>query len=172
MAATPRFFKSGQFLFKEGEPSRSMFLIKRGTIAIRKMKGSAYVEIARVYANEVLGELSFFDRLPRSASAVAMTEVEVLEIRFDALDKIYGGVPDYMKSIMASVADRLRKANETIRRLQKNTVAHERNTTQPAPGSPAEIAQEADLSAALDNLPGDAPGDDSGDSGDPNKSDV
>jgi len=149
-----------------------MFLIKRGTIAIRKMKGSAFVEIARVYANEVLGELSFFDRLPRSASAVALTEVEVLEIKFDALDKIYGSVPDYMKSIMASVADRLRKANETIRRLQKNTVAHERNTTEPSPGSPAAVAKEADLSA-LDNLPGgDAGENDSGDSGDPNKSDV
>jgi CRP-like cAMP-binding protein len=161
MAATPRFFKSGQFLFKEGEPSRCMYLIKRGTIAIRKMKGSAFVEIARVYANEVLGELSFFDRLPRSASAVALTEVEVLEINFEALDKIYAGVPDYMKSIMASVADRLRKANETIRRLQKNTVTGDRGSGTPK----AEASPEADIPEAVDAPPAE-------DSGDPSKSDV
>jgi CRP-like cAMP-binding protein len=74
-----------------------------------------------------LGELSFFDRQPRSAAAVALTEVEVLEIGFDQLDKVYQLVPDYMKTIMASVADRLRKANETIKRLQKNVVTDKSN---------------------------------------------
>src|SRR4051812_25029770 len=107
-----RYFRPGQFLFHEGEPSSCMFLIKKGTVGVRKRKGGAYVEIARVYSNEVLGELSFFDRAPRSAAAIALTEVEVLEIRFESLDKIYSGVPDYMKSIMASVAERLRKAND------------------------------------------------------------
>lgn len=102
-----------------------MYLITKGTVAIRKMKGPDYVELGRVYANEVLGELSFFDRKPRSAAAVALTEVEVLEISFESLDAIYTKVPDYMKTIMASVADRLRKANEMIRRLQRNVVTEE-----------------------------------------------
>lgn len=116
-------FAPGAFLFHEGDPSNCMYLIQKGTVAIRKQKpAGGHVEIARLYSNEVLGELSFFDRNPRSASAVALTPVEVLEIRFDALDKVYDGVPDYMKTIMASVADRLRKANDTIRRLQKNVI--------------------------------------------------
>jgi CRP-like cAMP-binding protein len=113
------------FLFpkrKEGEPSHAMYLVIKGTVAVRKMRGSSYVEIARIYPNEVLGELSFFDRLPRSACAIAMTDVTLLQIKFEALDKVYDKVPDYIKTIMASVAERLRKANETIRRLQKNVV--------------------------------------------------
>lgn len=100
-----------------------MYLIKKGSVGIRKIKGAAYVEIAKLYSNEVLGELSFFDRLPRSASAVALSDVEVMEIKFDSLDKVYSNVPDYMKAIIACVADRLRKANDTIRRLQKNVIA-------------------------------------------------
>jgi len=122
MAATLKTLKPGQFIFKEGEPSKSLFLIKKGTVAIRKMKGSNYVEIARIYTNEVVGEISFFDRRARSAAAVAYTDVEVLEIDFDSLDSIWNTVPDYMKTIMASVAERLRKADDTIRRLQHNTV--------------------------------------------------
>jgi CRP-like cAMP-binding protein len=120
-----RQFRPGQSLFREGEPSHCMYLIKKGTVAIRKMKGTAYVELGRIYANEVLGELSFFDRHPRSASAVALTEVEALEISFESLDAIYVKVPDYLKTIMASVADRLRKANEQIRKLQKNVITEE-----------------------------------------------
>ena len=102
-----------------------MYLIKKGTVGVRKRKGPAWVEIGRVYSSEVLGELSFLDRQPRSASAIALTEVEALEIKFDALDKIWGNVPDYMKTIIASVADRLRKANDTIKRLQKDVIVEQ-----------------------------------------------
>ena len=128
---TKKDFAPGQYLFREGDPSNSMFLVQKGTVSIRKVKGQAYIELGRVYANEVLGELSFFDRQPRSAAAIALTDVEVLEIRFDALDKVYAGIPDYMKTIMASVADRLRKANDTIRRLQKTLV---KDSDSPGPG--------------------------------------
>jgi CRP-like cAMP-binding protein len=147
MAAIQRFFRPGQYLFREGEPSKCMYLIKKGTIAIRKMKGAAFVEIAKVYSNEVLGELSFFDRLPRSAAAVALTEVEALEVSFDSLDKIYAGVPDYMKTIIASVADRLRKANDTIRRLQKNVISED-GKDESAKGDEPDVA--AAIAAAVD----------------------
>jgi len=123
MASATRIYKTGQYLFKEGEPSNCIFIVKRGCISIRKVKGFAFVEIARIYQKEVIGELSFFDRLPRSAAAVAINEVEVTVIMFDDLDKIYNSIPDYLKSIMAAMADRMRKANETIRKLQKASVA-------------------------------------------------
>jgi CRP-like cAMP-binding protein len=118
MAATTREFGKGQYLFREGEPSSSMFLIKKGSVAIRKTKGSGYVEVARLHQNQVIGEISFFDRLPRSASAVALNQVEVVEIDFASLDLLWKQVPDYLRAIMASVAERLRKANETIRKLR------------------------------------------------------
>lgn len=120
MAAVQKQFKAGQYLFKEGQASNSMFLIRRGSVGVRKMKGNTFVEIARIYPNQVLGELSFFDRQPRSAAAVALTDVEALEIPFDSLDKTWNGIPEYFRAIMGSVADRLRRANDTIRRLKPN----------------------------------------------------
>lgn len=123
MPASERYFRPGQVLFKEGDPSSSMFLLKKGSVAIRKRKGEAFIELARVYSNEVIGELSFFDRQPRSATAVALTEVECLELDFDSLDEVYVKVPEYLKTIMRAVAERLRKANDTIRRLQKQVVS-------------------------------------------------
>ncbi len=149
-----RFFRPGQYLFREGEASRCMYLIKKGTVSIRKMKGPAYVEIARIYSKEVLGELSFFDRNPRSAAAVAISEVEALEISFESLDKIYAGVPDYLKTIIASVAERLRKADDTIRRLQRNVITDDgREEKLPRkkgePADPEEEEESQDLSQIL-----------------------
>jgi CRP/FNR family cyclic AMP-dependent transcriptional regulator len=111
--------RPGQSLFQEGEMPRSLFLVTKGTLSIRKMKGAAYVEIARIYSNEVVGELSFFDRQPRSAAAFALTEVELTEIPFETLDKLFQGTPPYLKSMIAAMSERLRKADETIKRLQK-----------------------------------------------------
>lgn len=140
-------FTPGSYLFREGEHSRSLYLIQKGSVGIRKAKGSAFIELARLYSNEVVGELSFFDRLPRSASALALTEVEALEINFDALDKIYENVPAYLKTIMASVADRLRKADDQIRRLQKETINEDSSVTANEEGQSA-----ADVLAATANI--------------------
>jgi CRP/FNR family cyclic AMP-dependent transcriptional regulator len=119
MAAFTRNYKPGQVLFEEGASSVSIFIIKKGAVSIRKIKGKSYVEIAKVQANEIIGELSFFDRQPRSATALALNDVDALEIPFESMERIYNGIPDYLKAIMASLADRLRKANEQIRVLQK-----------------------------------------------------
>jgi CRP-like cAMP-binding protein len=129
MSSNQRYFKTGQFIFKDGDSPKSMFLIRKGAVAIQKVKGDRAIELARVYSNEVLGELSFFDRQPRSASAIALTDVELMEISFDDLDKVYINVPDYLKTIIASVAERLRRANDTIRRLQKKDTIDESPTT-------------------------------------------
>jgi CRP/FNR family transcriptional regulator, cyclic AMP receptor protein len=163
-----RYYRPGQFLFREGEPSQCMYLVKKGSIGIRKRKGGAQIEIAKIYSNEVIGELSFFDRQPRSASAVALTEVEVLEIKFDQLDKIYKGVPDYLKTIMASVADRLRKANEMIRRLQKETVNPAGESSE---GDHSEEPSAADILAATAGISSDAATDEPPPSGDAEKKD-
>lgn len=130
-------FHPGQVLFHEGDISRSIYLIRKGTVSIRKTKGGAQVEIARIYSNEVIGELSFFDRQPRSAAAVALTEVEVQEISFDSLDKIFSQVPEYMRTIIACMAERLRKADDVIRRLQKDVVQDQGGEAHPADGTSA-----------------------------------
>lgn len=115
-----RALKAGETIFKEGDHPTSMFLIKRGTVLVQKLRNEGTTNLARIFSGEVIGELSFFDRRPRSATAVAESEVELLEIQFDNLDKVYQEkVPDYLKTMVAAIAERLRKANELIRQLQR-----------------------------------------------------
>jgi CRP/FNR family transcriptional regulator, cyclic AMP receptor protein len=132
-------YRPGQMLFSEGETPRSMFLIKKGSVAIRKLKGSGFVDIARVHSNEVVGELSFFDRQPRSAAGFALTEVEATEIPFAALEKIFESLPAYFRAIIGAMAERQRKSNDVIKRLQKTTVGQ---------SDGVELQKEEDLDAA------------------------
>lgn len=136
MSATVKTFLNGQILFKEGDSSKHMYLVQKGTVSIRKAKGNNHIELARAFPNQVIGEISFFDRQPRSATAMAINDVEVIEISFQSLDELYAQVPPYFKTIMACVADRLRSASDTIRRLEKND-----DNDKPKPGSTASILE-------------------------------
>jgi CRP/FNR family cyclic AMP-dependent transcriptional regulator len=113
-------FAPGQVIFNENDPSTAMYLINSGSVSVQKraMNGVA-IELATLHSGEVLGELSFFDRSPRSAAAVAISEVEVTQVDFEGLDKVYATVPPYFKTIVAACAERLRRANDVIRRLQR-----------------------------------------------------
>src|SRR4051812_21905899 len=119
MSAEKKSYKSGETLFNDGEPSRSMFLIQKGAVSIRKKKGFGSVEVGKVLAGEIIGELSFFDHLPRSATGIAIIDVEAMEISYESLEGIYASIPSYMRTIMAAMAVRLRVANETIQQLRK-----------------------------------------------------
>ena len=122
MSANKRTFKTGEFIFREGEASKCLYIVQMGSVSVRRIKGTAYIELAKIGTGEVLGEVSFFDHRPRSATAVAITTVETLEIDFESLNKIYEEVPQYMKTIMVAVSSRLRRANDIIRKLKQDTV--------------------------------------------------
>ncbi len=150
MAAQPRTFKSGATVFTEGDVSNSIFIVKKGILAIRKKKGSGYVEMGRIHQGEVIGEMGFFDRKPRSATIVCDQDAELIEIDFESLDKIYQPVPDYIKSIVNALVDRLRRANETIRKLQDVKYAGKGGG-----GDGGDSSGSDDLQAALNATAGD-----------------
>ena len=146
--AIERSFKKGQNLFQEGNPSTCLYIIKQGIVAVRKSKGQGFIELAKIHTSEVIGELAFFDRQPRSASAVATTDVQVLEISYESLNKIYQYVPDYLKTIINCVAGRLREADEMIRKLQTNIQTDPDADRQAGTGAPDLMAV---LAAASEN---------------------
>lgn len=118
MTAASRHFAPGSVIFREGDPASSLYVIKQGIVSIRKTGRRGTVEIATISRNEILGEMSLFDRLPRSADAVASTAVDLVEIEYEALDTVLGSVPPYLRTIIECIVDRLRRADETIRQLQ------------------------------------------------------
>jgi CRP-like cAMP-binding protein len=75
-------------------------------------------EVGKAIAGQVIGELPFFDHLPRTETAVALSYVEAVEIPYPVLEQVYAKVPDYLKTIMACMATRLQLANELIHALQ------------------------------------------------------
>ena len=124
MAGKDKVLKKGELLFKEGDDSRSLYLIKSGIIKIfkTKIKGDQ-IELGVIKSNEILGEMAFFDGSPRSASAEAIQDSTAIEIDFNVLKKHIESQPEWFAGIIRSIVGRLRTANNRIKQLESSQVS-------------------------------------------------
>ncbi len=117
--AGPRKIKKGELLFREGDDSHAMFVIRSGKIAITKNKGTSEIILAELNAGDMLGEMAFFDNKPRSAGARAVIDTEIIELPFASLNAQFKTFPEWLKAIMRTVNTHLRNANQKIKNLER-----------------------------------------------------
>lgn len=119
-----RVLKSGEILFNDGASADSLYIIQKGQIRLFKPKGKGFIEIGILRAGEVIGEMAFFDEdgsgKKRSCSASALTQVEIIEISFVAFGKTMQTLNPWFKTIINTLAARMRKANNRIKELEDN----------------------------------------------------
>lgn len=114
----------GQILFNEGDSADSMYIIQKGQMRLFRPKGKGFVEIAVLRSGEVLGEMAYFDpdSKIRSVSCAAITSVDIIVISFNALDKTMAALNPWFKTLINTLAERLRKTNERVKNLENNSV--------------------------------------------------
>ncbi len=119
-------FQAGELLFNQGDPADSLFIIQRGQIRLFLPKGRGIVELAILRSGEVIGEMAYFDEKAsrRSCSASAIVGTEVIEISFKAFGKTMEGLNPWFKTIINTLADRLRKTNDKVKALESNSLGY------------------------------------------------
>ncbi len=116
----PKVLKKSEYLFREGDPSVAMYVIKTGKLGILKSKGNSEITLAELGPGDMVGEMAFFDQKPRSASARALADTTVIELPFKALNAQFKTFPEWSKAIMRTVNNHLRNANQKIKSLEKS----------------------------------------------------
>jgi CRP/FNR family cyclic AMP-dependent transcriptional regulator len=104
-----------QILLNEGENSNSMYWVQTGELVVTKKKGSEEIVLGHVFQGELVGEMSFLDAEPRSATVKAVTECELIEIPQETIDSLYKTQPKWLEVLVKTLAERLRKANARIK---------------------------------------------------------
>lgn len=114
----------GEVLFHENDPAQSLYIIQSGQIRLYRPKGKGFVEIAILRSGEVIGEMAYFDEKSRrrSCSAAAIVKTQIVEISFLAFEKTMSGLNPWFKTIINTLANRLRQTNERVKALESNSV--------------------------------------------------
>ncbi|HLF20242.1 MAG TPA: DUF1003 domain-containing protein [Bacteroidota bacterium] len=114
-----RLLTQGQVLFRKGETGNSMFVIERGvieiTVPIELQKKETRISV--LHEGEFLGELSLVDGLPRTATATAMEECELLEMKREDFMTFLMQRPAVAIAMVSEIGKRLRATNEQVMSL-------------------------------------------------------
>ncbi|MBC7427720.1 MAG: cyclic nucleotide-binding domain-containing protein [Bacteriovorax sp.] len=105
----------GDYLLHEGEESSEMYYLQSGTLAVFKRKGDKENQIGTIISGELVGEMSFLDKHPRSASVKAMTESILVVVPHEALEATLKALPKWFTALLHTLLDRLRKANARVK---------------------------------------------------------
>ena len=74
---TPTHFAEGQVLFREGDPSDSVFRVLSGAVEVFREIDGEPILLGTVGAGQFIGEMGVVENRSRSATVRAASEVEV-----------------------------------------------------------------------------------------------
>lgn len=100
----------GAFILRQNEDGTEMFCIRRGQAELRV--NSVVVETIGV--GGILGELALLDKEPRTASAVATEECDLLVYDLERFEYLLAMTPDFALRIMKLLARRLRAIDRAV----------------------------------------------------------
>jgi CRP/FNR family transcriptional regulator, cyclic AMP receptor protein len=102
--------KAGSVIFREGDEAHELFVIKSGEVRIQ-IGNRTITELA---ADSVFGEMALIDNEPRSATAIAITDVELVAVSEKQFLFLVSQTPYFALKVMRVLAQRLRATNKTF----------------------------------------------------------
>ena len=108
-------YPAGFHLIEEGATGRSFILILTGAVEVRKgLRGGKYKRLVELGACDLIGEIGFLGVQNRTASVVAIDDVEVMEFDRDAFTRLIEVHPTIGMKAYRGIAE------ELARRLSQN----------------------------------------------------
>ncbi|MCD4775988.1 MAG: cyclic nucleotide-binding domain-containing protein [Candidatus Aegiribacteria sp.] len=112
--------RDGQILFRQGERTTDLFIIRKGKVIVVDDNSGEFV-LGNFGANDVVGERSFLDGKPRTTTGKASGSAEILmfsrETLQELLDKNTNMAISLNLGLGSLLARRLSMANKTLRLL-------------------------------------------------------
>lgn len=113
---------AGETLFQTGDPGESLFHVMSGQIElyIKDISGQKIV-LTVAEAGDLFGELALLDSGARTATAIALSDAELLVLDREDLLLLFEKNPDAALHMLAGMSKMTRKADELLRtRVSRN----------------------------------------------------
>lgn len=121
----PRRYRDGEYLIREGEQDRDLFIVVKGAYTVEHpplLPSGPPVILASVmcdpYHVSIVGEMAYFGADRRTASVRSSGSTYALCLRPAHIDAITGGFPGLTRVICRQFTQRLKEANDAIREFR------------------------------------------------------
>lgn len=108
----------GNVIFYEDDPGTSCYIIVKGKVKIVVNADDGREHILGVLQDgDFFGEMSLIDGQPRSASAIAVEDVQMVTIQRDEFLKLLRSNPEISLKLLVTLSQRLRTADRNMESL-------------------------------------------------------
>ncbi|HKM88621.1 MAG TPA: cyclic nucleotide-binding domain-containing protein [Xanthobacteraceae bacterium] len=108
--APVRTYKAGDIIFQQGDNAEELFVIQSGRVEIRL--GNRVLDT--LPERSIFGEMALIDSAPRSATAVAATDVTLVPVGEKQFLFLVSRTPHFALNVMRALARRLRATNNAL----------------------------------------------------------
>lgn len=148
--------EAGEILFREGEPSDSVYLILGGEVEVLRNQNGRKIRLGTRRAGQIVGEMGVIRNQPRSATIRVVSDAKVSRITREQFMTAFGGKDQMALRILKMLCERL---GDSDRRIGGGAM-HEDGVGGGAfgelrllPGSPALESQIGQDGLLLESLP-------------------
>lgn len=113
-----RHFRRGETIFRKDDPGNHLYVVLEGAVKIA-LPGEYGQEalVAIVRADEYFGELSLFDRSPRSASAVALEDTQAALLAAEDFIAFLESHPLAVRAVLETLSRTVRRLSDRVEDL-------------------------------------------------------
>ncbi len=114
-------FDHNAIILREGQPGDAIYFLTEGEVRVEQKNSNVSIELARITAGSIFGEISFLDGESVSASVIAEGYVELIRVGESDLEALIGEdsrfASHFYQSLAVTLARRLRATNRIISQL-------------------------------------------------------
>lgn len=103
-------FKAGEIIFRQGDAATEFYVVQSGKVDIRL--GNRL--LGTVGDRDIFGEMALIDTAPRSATAVAASDVKLVAVGEKQFLFLVSQTPHFALNVMRTLARRLRAQNAVL----------------------------------------------------------
>ena len=115
------FFEAKTVLFREGEFSSDLMIIKAGEVVCLKASKERLIPVFLAKENDILGESAMLLGVPYTYSAITLSRVEVITIPNSDFEKAMSSAPEWLSDLTSTMVSRFQSTSSLV---AENRVIH------------------------------------------------
>ena len=114
-----KYFKKGAKIIEEGTLSDCAYIIESGRVQVSKTMSNGEEQVVGILEeNDIFGEMSLIDSLPRSATVLALEDCTISVMTPEIFNSLSKHNPEALMPILKILASRLRKVLNILERAE------------------------------------------------------
>ncbi len=112
-------YKDGDIIFEEGSSGDWIYVVESGAVEISKIMHGEKEVLLELGPGEIIGELGFITKMPRTATARAVGNTTVGIIDPISFEQEFNGLSPDFQAVLISLATRLKETTEALYLMKK-----------------------------------------------------